>query len=265
MEKGNVKIHDLKELMTAKQVAEIFGYNQSTILNSFKRAAAAIKKKYNVDLIRCEKDGKKYYQIFEETRALTIYNETEDIMITQDSLSLEAFQFFVSLALAASPQGVYRGRRTQLLKYLGIKQDKKNIQKLDKVIGGLRTKGYIGYEQDQDFIILYLKAKTERDCHIKIQMMQHCQRIADENHKSFTKIPQLIQVWKAVQICEENQPFTYADLANLTGLSYGQIRDVRRLLERNDIFRTWRIGDYYHNEGSGVELNVFYDNDMKKK
>lgn len=256
---------DIRELMTAKEVAELFGYSESTILNSFQRASAAIKKKYNVDIIKCYKDGKKYYQIFEDTRALTIYNEVDDIMVTQESLSLEAFQFFVFLALAASLQGVYRGRRTQLLKYLGIKSQKKNVENLNTAIQSLVDKEFIGYQQDQDYIILYLKAKSERDCSIGINMMKECQRIADQNHKSFTKIPQLVQVWKAVQICEENQPFTYADLANITGLSYKQIRDVRRLLEENEIFKTWRIGSYLLNEGSGVQLNGFYNKERTKR
>ena len=89
--------------------------------------------------------------------------------------------------------------------------------------------------------------------------MRECQRIADENHKNFNKIPQLMQVWEAVRICEENQPFTYADLANITGLSYKQIRDVRRLLESNDAFKTSRAGSYFLNMGSNVELNGFFE------
>ena len=250
---------DLRELMTAKEICELFGCSESSLKTNFIRTAASLKKKYNVDIIRCEKDGHRYYQIFEDTRALTIYNEVNDIPITIESLSFEAYQFYVFLALAASSQGVYRGRREDLLKYVGIKPTKKNIEILNKVIESLVKKDFIVFHEDEDIIILYLRARLEKQHSISINMMRECQRIADENHKSFNKIPQLLQVWEAVRICEENQPFTYADLAKMTGLSYKQIRDVKRLLEQNDAFITNRAGSYFKCLGMNVELNGFFN------
>ena len=245
--------------MTAKEICELFGCSESSLKTNFIRTAASLKKKYNVDIIRCEKDGHRYYQIFEDTRALTIYNEVNDIPITIESLSFEAYQFYVFLALAASSQGVYRGRREDLLKYVGIKPTKKNIEILNKVIEKKKKKDFIVFHEDEDIIILYLRARLEKQHSISINMMRECQRIADENHKSFNKIPQLLQVWEAVRICEENQPFTYADLAKMTGLSYKQIRDVKRLLEQNDAFITNRAGSYFKCLGMNVELNGFFN------
>ena len=253
------RFSDIRELMTSKQISELFGCSQSSLKSNFNRTAASIKKKYNVDIVKCQKDGKKYYQIFEDTRALTIYNEIDDIPISIESLSFEAYEFFVFLALAASSQGVYRGRREDLLKYVGIKPTKKNIETLNQVIESLVKKGCIVFHQDDDFIILYLKAKLENQYSISIDMMRECQRIADENHKSFNKVPQLMQVWEAIRICEQNQPFTYADLAALTGLSYKQIRDVKRLLEQNDAFITNREGSYFNCLGMNVDLNGFFN------
>lgn len=246
------------ELMTAKQIAELFGYSENSIKTNFNRTAASIKKKYNVDIIRCEKQGKRYYQIFEDTRALTIYNEVNDIPISIESLSFEAYQFYVFLTLSASSQGVFRGRREDLLKYIGIKPNKKNIEVLNQVIKVLVEKECIAFHEDEDFIILYLRTKVENKYSISIDMMRECQRIANENHKNFNKIAQLEQVWQAIRICEENQPFTYADLAKITGLSYKQIRDVKRLLEENNAFVTNRAGSYLQCLGMNVELNGFY-------
>ena len=245
--------------MTAKQVAEIFGYSENSIKTNFSRTAASIKKKYNVDVIKCEKDGEKYYQLFEDTRAITIYNEIEDIPVSIESLSFEAYEFFVFLAITASSQGVYRGRREDLLKYVGIKPNKKNIQILNKVIQSLVEKECVIFHEDEEFIILYLKAKMEKQYSVSVDMLRECQKIADENHKNFNKIPQLIQVWEAVKICEENQPFTYADLAKLTGLSYKQIRDIKRLLENNNVFLTSRAGSYFECLGMNVQLNGFFN------
>ena len=247
--------------MTAKEICELFGCSESSLKTNFVRTAASLKKKYNVDIIKCEKDGKRYYQIFEDdTRALTIYNEEIDnIPVSMESLSFEAYEFYVFLTLAASSQGVFRGRREDLLKYVGIKSTKKNIEILNKVIESLIKKDFIAFHQDEDFIILYLRTKLEKQHSISIDMMRECRRIADENHKNFNKIPQLMQVWEAIRICEENQPFTYADLAKITGLSYKQIRDVKRLLEKNDAFITNRAGSYFKCLGMNVELNAFFN------
>lgn len=49
---------DIRELMTAKEICELFGCSESSLKTNFIRTAASLKKKYNVDIIRCEKDGK---------------------------------------------------------------------------------------------------------------------------------------------------------------------------------------------------------------
>ena len=245
--------------MTAKQVAEMFNYKQDTILKNFKRTAESIKKKYNIDLVRCETQDGIYYQIFEDTRALTIYNEVNDIPITLESLGYEEYEFYVFLAIAASPFGAFRGKREDLLKYVGIKSTKKNVEMLNKVLESLINKNCIKYHEDEDFIIVYLKGQLENNYSVSIDMLRESQRIADENHKNFNKIPQLVKVWEAIKICYDNQPFTYAELSELTGLSYKQIRDVKRLLEMNDVFKTSRAGSYFLSKGMKVDLNAFLD------
>lgn len=235
----------------------MFGYSESTFVNSFKRTAASIKKKYNVDVVKCEKLDGIYYQIFEDSRALTIYNEVEDIPITLESLSYKEYEFYVFLAIAASPFGAYRGKREDLLKYIGIKSNKKNIEMLNSVLDALVDKGCIKFHEDEDFIIAYLRGSLERNHLITIDMLRESQRIADENHKNVNKIPQLVKVWEAIRICYENQPFTYAEISEITGLSYKQIRDVKRLLEQNDAFKTSRAGSYFLCEGMKVDLNAF--------
>ena len=247
----------IKELMTIEEVVDMFGYSQNSIKKNFKRTAEAIKKKYNIDLVKCTtKDGTRY-QIFEDTRALTIYQETNDIFITLESLSYEEYEFYIFLAIAASPFSAFRGKREDLLKYIGIKVNKKNIEMLNSILNILVEKECIGFQQDEDFIIVYLRSHLENKYPVKIDMLRESQRIVDENHKNFNKIPQLVKVWEAIRICYENQPFTYAEIANMTGLSYKQIRDVKRLLESNDVFKTSRAGSYFLCEGMKVDLNAF--------
>lgn len=253
---------DSRDLMTVAQVAEMFNYSQSSIQKNFKKTATAIKKKYNIDLIKCKTLSGTRYQILEQedeknVRALTIYQETEDILITLESLSYKEYEFYIFLAVAASPFGVFRGKREDLLKYVGIKSNKSNIQILNQVLKNLVKKDCVYYQEDEDYVIVYLKANLENKYPLKISMLRQSQRIANENNKNFNKILQLVKVWEAIKICYQKQPFTYAEISHMTGLSYKQIRDVKKLLESNDMFKTSRAGSYFLCEGMKVDLNAF--------
>ena len=250
---------DFRDLMTVKQVAEMFNYSQNSIQKNFKKTAAAIKKKYDIDLVKCKTLEGVRYQIFEDSdkRALTIYQETEDIFITLESLSYKEYEFYIFLAIAASPFGVFRGKREDLLKYVGIKSNKGNIQILNEVLNNLVKKECIYYQEDKDYIIAYLRANLENKYPIKINMLRQSQRIANQNNKNFNKVLQLVKVWEAIRICYQNQPFTYAEISHITGLSYKQIRDVKKLLESNNMFKTSRAGSYFLCEGMKVDLNAF--------
>lgn len=245
--------------MTLKEVAQMFNYSQNSIYKNFKQTAAAIKKKYNIQLIKCQCADGTFYCINQHTQAISLYEQKNNLPITLESLSFESYQFIIFLALSASPQGVFRGTRPQLLKYVGIKSNKKNIQILNQVFKSLEKRQYIGLEEDQEYIILYLRTKLEQEYSISINMLRQCRRIADQNHKNFSKFSQLIRVWEAVRICEQNQPFTYAQLSQMTGLSYKQIRDIKRLLEQNDAFISTRAGSYFKCLGMNVQLNGFFN------
>lgn len=243
---------------SASDIAEMFNCSESSLKSNFYRTAASIKKKYNVDIVKSKDKNKNvFYQVFENDRAKTIYDQKKDISITLESLSFQAFEFCVFLMLAANE--VFRGTRKQLLDYMGIKNLKKNIQILNKVIKSLVEKNYIGFNEDQDYIILYLKRCVQRQNQITIEMLRQCKRIADEQKKNFNKFVQLIQVWGAIRVCQKNQPFAYKDLSELTGLSFKQIRDVKKLLERNDAFLKKRAGNYFKCLGMNVDLNAFYN------
>ena len=258
---------DCRELLTAEQISEMFDYSIESLKKNFGRIVESIKKKYGIILSKTKINKKTLYLITkEETRALTIYDETQNIAITAESLSLQALEFLVFLALAASFNGTYRGTKENLLKYIGISLNKRYLQKLDKAVAALKEKKYILDIDivDEEYITLILKREIQKEFNIKIQMLKQCRKIAENNHSQFKRLAQLIQVWEAVRICEKNQPFTYAELQKMTGLSYKQIRSVKKLLEENEIFKMNRAGNYWKCFGMNVELNGFYDNNIRK-
>lgn len=89
-------------------------------------------------------------------------------------------------------------------------------------------------------------------------MIRKCKEIAENNNKR-SWIP-LLKVWIGVVEAEKNQPFTNEDIAKITGLSEYQIRESKKLLESNDIFKTKK--EYIDPRlclGQSVELNGFYN------
>ena len=58
----------------------------------------------------------------------------------------------------------------------------------------------------------------------------------------------------------ERKLFKMEDLSEATGLSPYQVRESRKLLEDNDIFKTTQVyADYQTCIGNTVELNGFYN------
>lgn len=246
--------------MTPKEISDKFGYSEDRIRKNFPKTAAAIEKKFNVKVIRITTKEETFYQIIENNRALTLYDQpVELILLEQESLSLQSFQFFVFLAIVMMPQGVFRGTQKDFLRYMGVKTTPANLKMLKLALDSLVQKEYIFYNIDNEFIILYVRRRIEKQLWIDINMIRECKKIIQENHKHICKLPQLLQVWSAVRICEENQPFTYKDVMKLTGLSKKQIFDVKKLLENNQIFKTKRENSRYKCLGMNVDLNGFFN------
>jgi hypothetical protein len=197
-----------KELLTSKEVAEMFGYSVSTIEKKFPTTSATIKKKFNVEVCRIKYNNKTFYMVLEDenNRALTLYQEKNDISIIPESLKFEELKALVFYALAAANQSVYRGTRENLLKYIEVPATKTNIEKLNKALKELEKDNYIKCVEDKDFIIAFITAELENELPIHIEMLRQCRKIAEENNKQFKKISQLIRVWQAIRICEKNQP-----------------------------------------------------------
>ena len=93
---------------------------------------------------------------------------------------------------------------------------------------------------------------------VGIDMVRTCKRIAEENNKQ-SWVP-LLKTWLGMQIMSEEQPFTVAQLEALTGLSPYQIRESKKLLESNDLFKTTKAYQTFSKcIGQNIELNGFYN------
>lgn len=249
--------------MTAEQVASRFGYSLTSIQTKFKRTQQAIKKKFGVQLIRCQGIDGIYYMISDE-RALTMFDEVKnELYIPLESLKIENFIFYVLVGIAATPQGVFRGTKKQFLKYMGVVANQKNEKLLEDALVLWADLEIIVFNIDQDIIIAYMKRAFENTTIMSIQMLQECQRIIKENHKQNIKIPQLLKVWQAHRLCSKNQPFTIDDIQKYIDLSKDQIKQGRKLLQQNNILRlTSQVvsdGEFVISRGTNVDRTAWYD------
>lgn len=251
-------------MMTVEQVSERYGYSITSIQKNFPRTAAAIEKKYGVTLIKCKKKGKTYYQI-DDHRAETMYDQSKKLInVEKKTLKLVDYQFFSFLGILMTPQGVFRGTRKDFLKYVGIPVNKKNLSMLDEVLKDLFERKYIMFDIDEDYIIVYVKRKVEKELQVGLNMLKHCRDIAKKYHKDNVKIAQLAKVWLAMQMCLENPPFTYKDISALTGLSIYQIKDIKKMLVKDEVFKLSRVGTYMCNMGWDGDESGFFEQYVDK-
>lgn len=252
--------------MTIQQVSEKFGYSESSIRTRFARTAAAIKKKYGVDLVRCKKGKEIFYQI-SDNRAISMYKESEkSLIIDEEALRLANYEFLIMLGIVATPQRVFRGTREDFIKYLELPANNKYIQILNSALNSLVDRGYIDFNEDMDYIIVYIKRVMERRLEFNVKLLQECKSIVEKQHRNKTKLPQLIKVWLAFQIFYDQQGlFKYDDIVEITGLSKTQIMKAKKILQENNILKTEivRLKDAdggFHSIGQTVErLNgIFY-------
>ena len=249
--------------MTAQQVAERFNYSLNSIKKNFKRTQQAIKKKYNVEIIKCQGIDGTYYMISDE-RALTMFDEIKnELYIPLESLKIENFIFYILVGIAATPQGVFRGTRKELLKYIGVAANQKNEELVDKALNLWADLKIIIFDIDEDIITAHMKKSFENTTIMSVQMLQESQRIIKENHKQNIKIPQLLKVWQAHRLCMKSQPFTIDDIQKYIDLSKDQIKQGRKLLQENNILKLTSAilsdGDIVISRGTNVEYNGIYD------
>lgn len=252
--------------MTLQQVCERYGYSESSFKRNFNRTAAAIQKKYGITLVKVKKGKQTEYQILDH-RANSIFEEDNKkaYLIGKNTLNFANSQFYVFFGIVMTPQGVFRGTRQDYLKYLRMPVNKKNILVLNQALTALQKKDRITFEEDEDYIIIYIKRHVEKELQFKINLIQDCARIAEENNKRGDKYIQLIKIWLALVVCEENQPFTNKDLALITGLSQHQVKEGWKLLKKANVFNSSRQVEkvdegVYICSGKNIDLNAFCNN-----
>ena len=251
--------------MTLKEAAARFGVSETSLTGAFPRTQKSILKKWGVHLIKKGRGLGATYEVQEDktdSRALTLFDEVKDnISFDEDSVKLMTWPFLVFLTIVSTPMLVFRGSYEDFLNYIQLTVTDENIEELKATLEELMNREYISYtidKTDNNYFVAALYRKREEQMHIGIGMVRTCKQIAEEAHKR-SWVPTL-KTWIGMQMMAERKLFKMEDLAQATGLSPYQVRENRKLLEANDIFRTTQVyADYQTCIGTTVELNGFYN------
>lgn len=249
--------------MSLEEICEVYGYSEKSLKTNFRRTSESFKKKYGLDLIKCSSYEGTYYEV-SAPRALTMYEETKnELYIPAESIKMNDLLCCIIIGVAATPQGIFRGTKKEFIEYIGLVSNKRNIELLDEVLENYANKEEVPlyYQQDMDYIILYINRAFEKWSMITINMLRACQEIVQKNHKQSMKVIQLLKVLQAYRINEQKgvNPLTDKDLQEYVDLSSKQICDVKKLLEGEGLINTIRVGSFNRRVGTEFSINGFID------
>lgn len=255
--------------MTRKELCEKYEISEQSIKNNFGRVKTSLEKKYNIILTKTGRGDNVDYQVSfcEDKRALTMMKEQKrEVMINEKSFSsLIDFNFMVFLAICTTPMGTFYGSYGDFLDYVEVKKSRYNLNNLKDALKTLAAAHYIRYEEDEtnpEYFNAYLFYETRQNMAISIDMAERCQKLADKYNKR-SWIP-LLKTWIGVQYMYDKQPFTVAELCDMTGLSEYQLRESKKILEKDELFVTSKAYVSYDRcIGSNVELNGIYEENRK--
>lgn len=261
-------MEEFNNAMTRKELCEIYDLNEETVRTKFGRIQQTMLKKYDLILTKTGRGDKTEYFLepteeSKQQRAETMMTEKRrEIIIAQKGFSnLLDFNFMVFLAICTTPMGTFYGSYEDFLGYVEVRKTKDNIRNLKEALTMLSASKYINYtidETNDNYFNAFLFKRTREDMAISLDMAERCQRLAKENNKQ-SWVP-LLKTWIGVQYMYDKQPFTVAELCAITGLSAYQIRESKKVLEKDELFVTSRAYIAYDKcIGTNVELNGIYE------
>lgn len=252
--------------MTRKELSEKYNLTESSIKSNFTRIQASMMKKYGLILTKTGRGEKTDYQVTDsegnEGRALALSQEANrQVMIAQGSLKTMDFNFIVFLGICLTPMKTFYGSYEGFLEYIELPKSKENIQNLKDALNDLAAAEYIEYIIDKtndNYFNVFIFKKVREDMAISLDMTMRCQKLAKQNNKQ-SWVP-LLKTWVGMQYVYDKQPFTVKELCAITGLTPYQIRESKKILEKDNLFITSRAYiDYEHCIGSNLELNGIYE------
>lgn len=261
--------------MTLEELIKKYGRTEKTWTKNFKRTADAVYNKTGFRIVKEKIDGEVVYtEIENDGRALTAFEEADKLIpLQKNEVAFVEWELLTLVGIMATPMCVFRGSYKEFLEY--IEKDSSNLNNivyLKGALDNLMTKGYIIYKKDNtnsNYFIGGLYKAREDEMGAGIETVKQCKFLAEKyNKRSWIN---LLKILLGVRALKDEHPSSMKRLAEVTGLSVGQVRDYRKILESASWVRTegefnkelgWRVGsNFYLN---AVEVNDFLENTKKE-
>ena len=251
--------------MTRKELASKYDISEDSIKTNFTRVQKSLLKKYGIILTKTGRGESADYQVTDVEgnipRALYMSQEvSHQIAINKDALQTIDFNFVVFLGICMTPMKTFYGSYEGFLTYIEVPKTKKNIQILKDALTNLSANQYIEYivdKTDDNYFNAFIFKKVREDMALSLDMTMRCQKLAKKHNKQ-SWVP-LLKTWIGIQYMYDKQPFTLAELCDVTGLSLYQVKESKKILEKDEVFVTSRAYLAYNKcIGSNVELNGIY-------
>lgn len=230
--------------MTLEEVCNKYGYtNPSSFKKNFAREKKKILKEYGIELTKYGRGDQTYY-IEEDSinkKALTLFEETKDVVVIDGDNISTKYYFYIMLAIAATPQCVFRGTYANMLIYLGVSPTEKAVSALKEALKELEATNIIIYKEDkstsEDYFIAAFYRAIEKQVEVSIKTIRVIKELADNNGVSqwITLLRTLIAIEQAIAASDV---FTMEQLKELSGLSEPTLRKYRDILSQNNIIST---------------------------
>ena len=251
--------------MTLTELSKSVGISENTLKNQFNRTKDKLAEKgiiiskvgrgasavYNIE----------YDNIFDDNRALTIFEEEKkDIYLEDDMLKMLDWNLLVFFFFCLTPMLTFRGSYEDFLKYAGIIPSTANIKILKDTLKEMDS-NYIGFypdKTDENYFTASLYRKVEKELKVSIVKIRKCREIQiSTNSRSFVPI---LKTWIATEKAIENQPYTIKDLVNMTGLPESTVKRVNKQLKDADVYKSKKDfnPELCLSRGVNTELNGFY-------
>lgn len=247
--------------MTLQEVCQKYKISEVSMKNQFKRTVDKILKDTGITIVKKGRGATAQYEEIFPEHALTFEEEKiDEIAINLEALGLKDWQLLIIMCTLIAPMGVFRGNACTFLEYFRLPVTDKRLQEVNEAVAELANNEWISVfydtSTDEGYFVLYIKRAMEQDIIVKMPYIKTCRELMDKyNKRSF--LP-LLKVWLGTEELEKIQPYTVAQLEQLTGLSAYAIRENNKILEQENIYQTKkRYIDQTTCIGKTVELNAY--------
>lgn len=232
----------LETTMTPEQICDLLDISVNTLKGQFKRMAAKAEKKG----YKLTKEGRgantKYYLESLAPRAKTLFEEeSKDMNLDKESLSLDNWELNILLATLLTPMRIFRGTEKEFLEYLDVSIQTSNRKKIKEAIDSMVKKDYILKIEDKDILIITIKRQFELDLELKTDIVSKSKKIATKHN--IRDWQNVFKVWLSIKIlCTTfDTRITAKDITKSTGLTEKMINKCIKALEKENCINSKKI------------------------